>query len=256
MSISSILIIVIIIIIIVYIISYFYFNSSILVNNVSDGTLLNTISSTSLKSSTTGSTAANFTYSIWIYITDWSYNYGQEKIIFVRPGSNVGNIDSSTITSSTPSLSPNPLVMLGATENNLIISQEIYNTKTTTATSKTPTSTFTCGISNIPIQKWANILVSVYGRSMDLYLDGKLVRTCVMPGIAKVSSTSPVYISPNGGFSGYYSKFEYYPNSTDPQTAWNIYAKGYTDKWSLFSSDYSVNISVYNGTTLENSVTI
>jgi len=254
MSISSILIIVIIITIIIYIISYFYFNSSILVNNVSDATISNVISSSSLTTPTTGSTAANFTYSIWIYITDWSYNYGQEKIIFVRPG--VGEIDTSTITSSTPYLYPNPLVKLGATENNLIISQEVYNTTTTTATSTTPTSTFTCGVSNIPIQKWVNILVSIYGRSMDLYLDGKLVRTCVMPGIAKVASITPVYITPNGGFSGYYSKFEYFPNSTDPQTAWNIYSKGYTNKWSLFSSDYSVNISVYNGTTLQNSLTI
>jgi len=253
MSISSILIIVIIIIIIIYIISYFYFNISILVNNVSDATISNVISSSSLTTPTTGSTAANFTYSIWIYITDWSYNYGQEKIIFVRPG--VGEIDTSTITSSTPYLYPNPLVKLGATENNLIISQEVYNT-TTTGTSTIPTSTFTCGVSNIPIQKWVNILVSIYGRSMDLYLDGKLVRTCVMPGIAKVASITPVYITPNGGFSGYYSKFEYFPNSTDPQTAWNIYSKGYTNNWSLFSSDYSINISVYNGTTLENSVTI
>lgn len=252
MSVSSILLIVIIIIVIYYIIKYLWYRSSILVSSVTDATVPQTIDSSSLAQSTSGSSSANFTYSIWIYINDWSYNYGQEKIIFARSG------ETSTTRVTTPIsvLSPSPLVMLGATENNLIVSQEIYNTTTTTTTSTTPTSTFTCGISNIPIQKWVNILISIYGRSMDLYLDGKLVRTCVMPGIAKVSSTTPVYLTPNGGFSGYYSKFQYFPNATDPQTAWNIYAQGYSNQWSLFSTDYSVEISVYNGTTQETTITI
>lgn len=253
MSVSSILIILIVILIIYYTIRYFWYSNSVLVKSVNDATVSQTIDSSSLVQSTSGSTSANFTYSIWIYISDWSYNYGQEKIIFGRSGENF----SGSVTTPTSVLSPSPLVMLGSSENNLIVSQEVYNTTSQTKVkSNTPTSRFTCGISNVPIQKWVNILMSVYGRSMDLYLDGKLVRTCVMPGIAKVSSTTPIYLTPNGGFSGYTSKFEYWPNATNPQMAWNIYARGYTNDWSLFSSDYSVEITVYNGNIKENSIKI
>ena len=48
-----------------------------------------------------------------------------------------------------------------------------------------------------------------------------------MPGVAKVANNSPVVITPNGGFSGYTAKIQYWPNATNPQEAWNIYRDGY-----------------------------
>ena len=43
---------------------------------------------------------------------------------------------------------------------------------------------------------------------LDLYLNGKLVRTCVLPGVPKMNPASAVVLCPNGGFAGYISKFE------------------------------------------------
>jgi hypothetical protein len=247
MSFLNIIIIVIVLIILFFIIRYFWYKSSILVDNINDATLHTKIDASSLTPPPSGTVASNFTYSVWIYINDWSYEYGKEKIIFSRVDNN------------STKLYPSPIVKLGAIENDLIISQEVYNTTTTSSSSSSTnssTSTFTCGVSNIPLQKWVNILVSIYGRSMDIYLDGKLVRTCVMPGTASVSGSSPVNLTPHGGFAGYTSKFEYWPDSTNPQMAWNIYAKGYKNSWSLFSSKYSVEITVYNGDTVANSISI
>lgn len=246
MKFSNIIIIIIIIVIIYYIIRYFWYSNTVLISGINDATVLQTVDASSLAVSSTGSSATNFTYSIWFYISDWSYNYGKEKIIFTRSN------DSTAI-------APSPSVMLGATENNLIITQQVYNTTSTTSStvdSTTGTTNFTCGVANVPLQKWVNFTVSIYGRSMDLYLDGKLVRSCVMPGTAKVPTSTPINVTPNGGFSGYTSKFQYYPNSINPQTAWNIYASGYSNSWSLFSSDYSVEISVYNGSTVEKTITL
>jgi hypothetical protein len=95
-----------------------------------------------------------------------------------------------------------------------------------------------------------NLLISVYGRSLDVYLDGKLVKTSVLPGVAKINNNSNVYITPSGGFSGWTSKFQYFPNSTDPQTAWNIYQKGYgSSVLSNTFGKYQVKLSfVENGT--------
>ena len=62
---------------------------------------------------------------------------------------------------------------------------------------------------------------------LDVYIDGKLVRTCVLPGVAKIDSNADVYITPNGGFSGWTSNLQYFANPLNPQEAYNIYKKGY-----------------------------
>ena len=45
-----------------------------------------------------------------------------------------------------------------------------------------------CSIDNIPIQKWVNLMISVYSRTMDIYLDGKLVNSYILPGTYTLSS--------------------------------------------------------------------
>ena len=62
-----------------------------------------------------------------------------------------------------------------------------------------------------------------------MYLDGKLVRTCVLPGVALVDKDADIYLTPNppGGFDGFTSKFQYIPEPVNPQEAYNIYKAGY-----------------------------
>lgn len=92
---------------------------------------------------------------------------------------------------------------------------------------------------------------------MDLYLDGKLVRTCLLPGVASVNNNANIYVTPKGGFDGWTSKIQYYPDSLNPQDAWNIYIKGYSGNFlsNLFGS-YQVEISLIENGTTQNSVTI
>ena len=114
-----------------------------------------------------------------------------------------------------------------------------------------------CAVANVPIQKWVNLLVSVYGRSMDIYLDGKLVKTCVLPGVAKIDANAPAYITPNGGFSGWTSKFQYWSDSCDPQKAWNIYEAGYgASMLSNLFGKYTVKVSLMEGNTEDSSISI
>jgi hypothetical protein len=151
--------------------------------------------------------ASNYAYSVWFYIEDWSYRYGEPKIV-------LGRLDNE--------LNPSPSIVLGAIENNLKIETTVYpSAQSTTA------STHTCSVDNVPIQKWVNAIISLYGRTMDIYIDGKLVRTCVLPGVAKIANNAPVYITPQGGFSGYTSNIHYYANALNPQEAYNIYRSGY-----------------------------
>jgi hypothetical protein len=197
--------------------------------------------------------ASNFAYSVWFYVNDWNYRYGEPKVILGRMGAK-----SPEGTGSIPGVSginPCPAIVLGAVENNVSVSLACYPGATTSTTaSTTNTIIHTCMVANVPIQKWVNLVVSVYGRSMDLYIDGKLVRTCLLPGTAQVNSSSNLYVTPKGGFDGWTSKIQYYPNSLNPQEVWNIYASGYANGLGLFGT-YSVQVALLENGNKKSSVT-
>ena len=210
--------------------------------------------------------SSNFTYSMWLFVDDWNYLFGQKKTVLDR--------------------SNNPTVLLGDKPNTLIVNMNYYNNGSTTintsansrpvptaaqtktcadadaacsagyacacgicqdgmpiasssepsandlaanqasANSSVNSSVNTCLIENIPIQKWFNVIVSLYGLTMDVYLDGKLVRTCVMPGVPQVNNAANINVTNNGGFSGWTTKFQYWSDASNPQQAYNIYKAG------------------------------
>jgi hypothetical protein len=181
--------IVLIVIILYYIIQYAF----------SGGTLTST---SSAKKATTISSdkveaKANFTYSIWFYIDDWNYKFGNTKTILSKGHQNFE-------------------INLGKEDNNLNIAIELASKNKLV---------HHCNVPNVPIQKWVSCIVSIYGRSMDVYINGKLVRTCILENVAKLNK-SDIKITPNGGFSGYTSSFQFIPDATNPEEAYNIYKKG------------------------------
>lgn len=253
---------IIIVIILLYIIVRYMSSSSTTATSLVSGTTMQTINAKDLSTTSSGVKSSNFTYSVWFYIDDWNYNYGQPKVLFGRvstPATSASSSASNLATSlglGTYSLSkygsnPCPLVTFGAVENNLTVALTVYSESSsayTTDDSVDPSSAaiiHTCSVPNVPIQAWCNLLISVYGRTLDIYLDGKLVNTCVLPGTAKINSDANVYVTPVGGFAGWTSKFVYYPNATDPQTAWNIYQDGYGASFlnNLFGSSFKVTFS-------------
>ena len=230
MDLKNIMLIIVIIVLLYFVIKFIFTNTNTL-SNLSSGTTMQTITAATMPDST----STNFTYSMWFFINDWSYKYGETKILMGRCKTISSSSSASALTiSSITNLDPCPAVILGSIANDLSILLAVVPgtdpTSTLTsldASSNDGTIIHTCSVSNIPIQKWVNLLISTYGRTLDVYLDGKLVNTCVLPGIAVINPTSNVYITPAGGFNGWTAKFQYFPNSTDPQTAWNIYQTGY-----------------------------
>ena len=103
----------------------------------------------------------------------------------------------------------------------------------------------TCTVSNFPLQKWVNLTVSVYGRTLDVYLDGKLTHTCVLPGPANMNNLNNIVITPQGaGFDGYTTDLTYYPTASNPQEAYNIYKSGFGgSSMSNLLNKYRVQIS-------------
>lgn len=254
------IIFIIIILILLYIVVRYVSTDVNTLTSISSATTMQTIDATSLAQTDNGTAASNFTYSIWFYVNDWNYRYGEPKIIYGRMGDPTATGADSSSVSGIKAMAPSPVVVLGDIANTVSVYLSLYpGTDTSSSVSTGPTMVHTCYVENVPIQKWVNLLISVYGRTLDVYLDGKLVRTCVLEGVANVSNaaTSNVYVTPKGGFSGWTSKFQYYPNSTDPQTAWNIYQKGYgSSMLSNIFGKYQVKVSLLENQTESSSVTI
>lgn len=253
MEVKNVLLFVIIIVLLYIVIKYVIKDVNTLSGLVSAQTMQKIEASSLATSSSSGSTS-NYTYSIWVYIDDWNVKYGEPKVVFGRMASEIDKTQ------------PCPLVALAPLENNLIVSLAIYPgmdsapTEGENADTTPPleaSAIHRCMVANIPIQKWVNILISTYGRSLDIYIDGKLVRTCVLPGVARIESSTPVYITPNGGFSGWTAKFQYWPESCDPQKAYNIYKAGYgASMLAGLLGKYTVKVSLMEGETEESSFSI
>jgi hypothetical protein len=245
MEIKNIILFILVVILIIMFINYVRKDVSKL-TNLTSAKATQEISASDLSKS--GTTTSNFTYSIWFYIEDWNYRYGEPKVLFGRMITGSGKKE------------PCPSVTLGALQNNIDVSLTVYPGAEVQPNKDTNTDSYlvhNCSILNVPIQRWANLLISVYGRTLDIYLDGKLVRTCILPGVAKIDPNAPLYVTPNGGFSGWTTKFQYWDNSVDPQKAWDIYRSGYGGSMlgNLFGN-YSVKVAVMEGNTEKSSVTI
>lgn len=171
--------------------------------------------------------STNYTYSIWMYINDWDYRYGQTKVVFGRTDSNND---------------PSPSVTLHPSINNLDVTLATYPVDSTNASQSNLT---TCTITDVPLQKWTNIILTTNNLSLDVYLDGKLVKTCILPGVPKIDNTSSVSLTPDGGFSGYTNNFEYYARNINPTEAYNIYKSGYGGSGMLSSmfNKYRIKLS-------------
>jgi hypothetical protein len=301
MNIFTILFIIVLIVLLFVILRYTTTDTSIL-TTLSSATVQQTVSANKLTHTDEGASSNNFSYSIWFYVNDWNYKYGEPKVVFGRMGGTGGGVGKATqlqcpppnatnegdqtttpapvtsgtttspasvpgsssttgsVTSSssnsvpgTSGSNPCPLVALGDVTNDLNISVSVFPG----VDAMTSVSTQTCNVPNVPIQRWVNLLISLYGRTLDVYLDGKLVKTCVLAGIAKVNSDADVYVTPTGGFSGWTSKLQYFNKPTDPQTAWNIYRAGYgAGMFSNVFSSYEIKLSVLDNGQETGSLTI
>ena len=157
----------------------------------------------------------NFMMSIWFFIDDYHTNIDQYKFI----SSYVG-------VSSTSAANHSSSLDLFLAPNNNKLGIEINTGGGTGSTSSSNYNTYY--VDNIPLQKWNCLTISVNDRTMDVYLDGKLVNSYILEGFYIPFHKSDLYLGNSGenSFSGYITRVRYEPNSISPQTAYNIYREG------------------------------
>jgi hypothetical protein len=109
-------------------------------------------------------------------------------------------------------------------------------------------------INGVEYQRWVLITVVASGRTLDVYLDGKLARSCVYKGMNNLGVTSgnavvtigkqPTPAIPTPQMTGYFSTTNYYNYALTPDLIWGIYQGGPSTSQSNFFTDlFSTNIN-------------
>ena len=84
-----------------------------------------------------------------------------------------------------------------------------------------------CDIQNIPLQKWICLSIVMNGRIMDVYMDGKLARSCVLPGVPIVESgRNYLSLGLYGGWAGNISTTRFYGYALTPERLYELYQEG------------------------------
>ena len=133
-------------------------------------------------------TGGEYTLSFWMYINSWDYRAGLAKSVLQI-------VDSASPQHAllTTILYPNePKLMVRVHTESKSTGMDYTNfsnfnsllSGSQTGSMFGPTlESPMCDLADIDLQRWINITISVNGRIVDVYYDGKLARSCVLPDI-------------------------------------------------------------------------
>jgi hypothetical protein len=142
--------------------------------------------------------SVRYSFETWVYV--YQFEAGG-KYLFSRAGTTSGK---------------NIGLKLGATAPELILEYTSVNS----AGTKVPSSLIISN--NFPIQTWAHVIVSVDNNYIDVYINGKLVKS-IQATLEAPSTTNSIDY---GLTKAYLAKFVRNTSPIDPQTAWNNYTSG------------------------------
>ena len=105
-----------------------------------------------------------------------------------------------------------------------------------------------CDLPEVDLQRWVNITVAVNGKTVDVYLDGKLSRSCVLPSFFKVDAGGySANLLAYGGFGGQIATTTMYDSALNPEQVYKNYMAGplpITNIGQWFASFFSPGVSV------------
>ena len=200
-------------------------------------------------------TGGEFTISFWIYIDDFNFRASAYKLLF--------SLSQMRGNSFAPDGTSTVVAMLTPLKNSLMVRAATARTSNPTPGSATPASSYMpdinqettlqnllnqktsmemgtstvdapCDIKEVPLQRWACITIVSSGNILDVYMDGKLARSCVLNNVVQVPrGTLGLRL---GEFGGRFSSVQMWGQQLTPDVIYGIYQMGPTQtKRSIFT---------------------
>ena len=148
-----------------------------------------------------------FTWSVWIYIDDLTYNQGKYKCVFYK-----GNDGMQTTGLNFPNNAPG--LYIAPNTNDLVVMMNTFNVINEQIT-----------IPNIPLNKWVNVIIRCENTTLDVYINGMIAKSHTLHGVPK-QNYGDVFVSMNGGFSGFISNLWYYNYALGVAAIQNLVQRG------------------------------
>ena len=137
-----------------------------------------------------------FTWSVWIFNDDFTYKQNEYKHIFHKGNDNI-NLFNEPIGMNMPNNGPG--LYITPNTNNLAIVMNTFDKINEEVIVK-----------DLPLNKWVSIIIRVSNqRQLDVYINGVLTKRHILKSVPK-QNYGDVFVSMNGGFSGYTSALRYY----------------------------------------------
>lgn len=153
-----------------------------------------------------------FTWSVWINIEDLQYRKGEYKHIFHK-GNDAINVTKTPFGMNYPNNGPG--LYIAPTTNDLIVVMNTFENINEEVL-----------IKDIPLNKWINVIIRVDEQHrLDVYINGRLIRRHIMDSVPR-QNYDDVYVSMNGGFSGYTSSLRYFNKAITPAEIQSIVNSG------------------------------
>lgn len=226
---TAVIILGVLLIVITYLVFFVFTGSQSLTAKVDLGSQQTEISSVDI--SDPGS--VRYSFETWVYVYQFDGTGG--KRLFSRGSTSTGTSHNKNIglkfgdTSPTLNLEYTVFGTVGNAAGQISAAADKYKTL---AISK-----------NFPIQTWTHVIVSVDNNYIDVYMNGKLVKSINVTLEAPSTSSPIVYETPKA----YLAKFVRNTYPIDPQTAWDHYSSG-----NGMSSSISSMIGNYGATIVFN----
>jgi hypothetical protein len=170
-----------------------------------------------------------FTWSVWMFIDDLTYNSGKYRCVFYKGNDYASNPNAETTTVGMNFPNNAPGVYIAPNTNNLVIIMNTFNVINEEIV-----------ITDIPLNKWLNVIIRCQNNTLDVYINGTITKSHSLHGVPK-QNYGDVYVAPNGGFSGYISNLWYYN-----------YALGTSDISRLVANGPNTNMKGANSFKLKN----
>ena len=176
----------------------------------------------------------SYTLSFWIYITSWDFRSGLPKHVLSIKDNGKPDYDLLTCI-----LYPNePKMMIRVHNDSNVAADKDYTMNNNyadlfsgsdTASLYNPSGTMPlCDLQDIDLQRWINITISVNARIVDVYYDGKLARSCILPGVpaASTDGLQAIVWGRNSGFFGKLSGVNFFGYPITPDRIYALYQAG------------------------------
>lgn len=180
-----------------------------------------------------------FSYSLWINISDYVNKFGHFKNILSRSNEQ-SDINTTINPGDNTEISQSPGIYLDASATNLLVYTDIVSNDSGFK-HDTP-----CIVPNIPLNKWIHIIYVLNQNSVDLYINGKLERSCVINGIPYIKSMNKLYICKDSGFNGKIAQIQYFTKALSPNDVSQLYYNGQSGSNKFLTIDSSDKLSNVN----------